>query len=162
MSKKVLCRDIHGAEFYVDLEEIKHFRPSVYGVAVNDGKVVLSKQFGDGYDFPGGGMDKGESIEEALVREFKEETGLEVKPIKQLLVHDNVFQTPMDKSIVHSILIYYACEVIGGTLGDVKFDQWEEQYADMPEWIDLAEIDKLKFYNAVESRALIRQVMELK
>jgi 8-oxo-dGTP pyrophosphatase MutT (NUDIX family) len=33
----------------------------------------------DGYDFPGGGVEIEETVEEALIREFVEETGIKVK-----------------------------------------------------------------------------------
>lgn len=56
-------------------------RPSVRGIIIRDGKlaVVHSKTY-DYYSFPGGGIDAGESMEETLVREIREEIGLEVRP----------------------------------------------------------------------------------
>ncbi|GBF58116.1 ADP-ribose pyrophosphatase [Candidatus Phycosocius bacilliformis] len=63
-------------------------RPSVYGLcARNDEKIALVK-VGDAtrfhYDLPGGGVESGESDAEAVVREFDEETGLTVWPVRQL------------------------------------------------------------------------------
>lgn len=57
------------------------------GVAVvQDGKVLMvrrvqSDHLGGNYELPGGGVEEGESIEEAVVRETLEETGLKVKRI---------------------------------------------------------------------------------
>lgn len=75
--KIISCRDIDGNIFEVPASELK-FRPSVYGIIIQDNKVLLSKQW-DGYDFPGGGIELGETIEEALKREVWEETGLKVE-----------------------------------------------------------------------------------
>jgi 8-oxo-dGTP pyrophosphatase MutT (NUDIX family) len=66
---KVTCLDIHENAHDVDEEDLS-FRPSVYGVVIKNEKVLLVPQF-DGYDFPGGGMDIGETIEECLLREVQ-------------------------------------------------------------------------------------------
>lgn len=61
------------------------YRISVKGVYVKEGKVLMSHDFvnewknpGGKYELPGGGLDFGESFEEVLKREIKEEMGLEV------------------------------------------------------------------------------------
>jgi len=58
-------------------------RVGVYGVAVRDDEILLV-QLATGFpgagrwSLPGGGVDWGESLDEALEREFNEETGLSV------------------------------------------------------------------------------------
>ena len=56
-------------------------RPSVRGIIIRDGKIAMihSRKY-DYYTFPGGGIDPNESKEDALIREIREETGLEVIP----------------------------------------------------------------------------------
>ena len=56
-------------------------RPSVRGIILMDGKVAMvhSLKF-DYYKFPGGGIDPGEDHLQTLVREVREETGLQVLP----------------------------------------------------------------------------------
>ena len=51
-------------------------RPSVRGIIIRDGKVAMVHSLKyDYYKFPGGGMEDGEGVEEALLREVVEESG---------------------------------------------------------------------------------------
>lgn len=63
-------------------------RPSVYGICIRQDSRVAVVRIGAQapyqYDLPGGGIEAGESDAEALIREFEEETGLTVWPIRNL------------------------------------------------------------------------------
>lgn len=61
-------------------------------VIIKDNNVLLIHRLKDGLDyfvFPGGGIEEGESPEEAMIREIKEETNLDAKINKKLLEYDN-------------------------------------------------------------------------
>ncbi|MFH1280984.1 MAG: NUDIX domain-containing protein [Candidatus Beckwithbacteria bacterium] len=65
---------------------------SSYLILVEDGKVLLSRRFQTGYmdghySLPAGHVDKGETIEDCLVREVFEEIGIEIKRKDVKLVH---------------------------------------------------------------------------
>lgn len=160
MEKEVICIDINGNEFKVSASKLT-FRPSVYGIIIEDSKILLSKQW-EGYDFPGGGIDIGEEIEEALKREVKEETGLEVRVGNVVSCENSFFKLPFSEDkFVHSILIYYLCERISGTLSMENFDEHEKKYAGMPEWIGIGDIEKIKFCNSVDSVKIIKKTIKL-
>jgi ADP-ribose pyrophosphatase YjhB (NUDIX family) len=54
-------------------------RPAVYAIVVHDGKVLLMKVRHTGKCHPpGGGINAGERVEDALKREIREEAGIEV------------------------------------------------------------------------------------
>lgn len=56
-------------------------RPSVRGIIIRHGKVAMVHSLKyDYYKFPGGGIENGESLEQALMREVAEESGLQVIP----------------------------------------------------------------------------------
>jgi len=66
------------------MKQIKHI--GVYGLLVKDNKILLIKKCGGPYDgkldLPGGSIEFNESIEEALIREFKEEVGIDILDYK--------------------------------------------------------------------------------
>ncbi len=159
--RTVLCRDIHDQWHRVPVSRLTGFRPSVYGVVIRNGKVLLSRQWG-GYDFPGGGIELGETIEHALVREVREETGLRVRVGTFIHIQNDFFKLPERTAFVQSILMFYACSVIGGRLSIRGLDANEKKYADMPEWVDLKKVGKLKFYNPVDSPAIIRRATSIR
>jgi ADP-ribose pyrophosphatase YjhB (NUDIX family) len=65
--------------------------PAVTAVVTNDaGEILLQKRTDNGlWALPGGAMDIGESIAETVVREVKEETGLDVEPTGIVGIYTN-------------------------------------------------------------------------
>jgi 8-oxo-dGTP diphosphatase len=66
------------------------------------------KQFGRVWHFPGGSLEFGETVEQSLKREIKEETQLEILILKQI--------TPVYSAVRdnwHGLLIPHLCEVVG-------------------------------------------------
>ena len=159
--KQVICRDINNNKTEPIPVEKLIFRPSIYGVIIQEGKVLLVPQWEDGYDFPGGGIDKGETLEGALLREVKEETGLVVKKDKIIACEQDFFKAHNhDDVYFHSILMYFVCTNPQGEISTDGFDEEEKEYAKKAEWVDLEKIKSLKFYNSVDSVAIIEQAIE--
>ena len=81
----------------------------------SEGKVLLlaSPKQGGKWTLPGGHVEPGEKIADAAVRELKEETGLDVKPVT-IIRFDESINPPDFHRPIH--LIYFDCllEVIGG------------------------------------------------
>jgi ADP-ribose pyrophosphatase YjhB (NUDIX family) len=89
-------------------------RVRVTGVVVEDGRILLLNQdtgTGRSWSLPGGKLEAGETLAQALVREMKEETGLDVEPGRLLYVCDHV-----PAEVVH---VTFEARRTGGTLGDV-------------------------------------------
>jgi 8-oxo-dGTP diphosphatase len=157
--KFVLCKDRNGKKYKTSVDTLS-FRPSVYTVIIKDKKILLSKQW-DGYDFPGGGIDLGETIEGALKREVWEETGLRVTINDLITCENSFFRSLYLKTNWQSIMMYYLCDITGGKLSVKNLDEQEREYADMPEWIPFSKLKKIKFYNSVDSLAVIKKAQKL-
>ena len=68
-----------------------NFTIRVTGILLDDDKVLLVKQKVNdtrNWSLPGGKVERGETLRHALIREMKEETGLDVEIIKQLYICD--------------------------------------------------------------------------
>jgi 8-oxo-dGTP diphosphatase len=158
--RTVICIGINGEKTEVPVDDLS-FRPSVYGVIVRDGKVLLSSQW-DGWDFPGGGIEIGETMNDAFAREIKEETGLIATPGELLRVSDSFFTHPNTHSHHHTIVIYFTAKEITGEISTKHMTEEELLYTREAQWIPLSEIRNLKFYNQVDSVALIQMASENK
>lgn len=85
------------------------FRVGVYAVIFNEEGVLLAQRRDiDWWNLPGGGMEAGETVDEAMCREVREETGLEVE-VDQLV---GVYSKPLKQEVV----LVLRCRVIGGKL----------------------------------------------
>lgn len=79
------------------------------------------------WNFPGGGIHKGESPEDACIREIKEETGYEVK-IKELLYTESTKFT-------------YLVEIVGGKMFVDKSNEDNEDIIDVS-WVSIDDKNK--------------------
>ena len=71
--------------------------------------IVQSKKWGDKYTVPGGHIELGERAEDAIIREVKEETGLEVGPVELLIVQQAIYPKDYHKH-QHFIFMDYVCK----------------------------------------------------
>jgi 8-oxo-dGTP pyrophosphatase MutT (NUDIX family) len=159
MEKIVVCHDIYGKLYKVPAKKLI-FRPSVYGILIKKNKVLLSKQW-DGYDFPGGGAELHETIEQTLKREFWEETGLKIMPIKLLHAQSSFFYADLVKKFWNCQLFYFSVKKLSGKLSKKNFDKYEKKYAGLAEWIDLKKINKIKFYNSLGNKSSLKVINEV-
>ncbi len=84
------------------------------------GKVLLTRRLDNGqWCLPGGGMDAGESVQEAILREVFEETGLRVRLTRLVGVYSDPNQLVMyaDGNKVQIVAVHFLAEITGGTLG---------------------------------------------
>ncbi len=159
--KKIICHNVKGEELEVDGSKLR-FRPSVYGLLIKNNKVLLVPQW-DGYDFPGGGIESHESIEEALLRECWEETGLEVKMGEILAAHSSFF-VPHAKGregetqYWNCQLLYFLISQVGGELTTDNLEEKEKEYSKLAAWIDLDDLHQYKFHNILGAKGSIELV----
>jgi 8-oxo-dGTP pyrophosphatase MutT (NUDIX family) len=154
----ILCRDWNGEVHEVPEEELS-FRISVYGVIVREGSVLVRPQHGDGYDFPGGGIETGETIEQAFAREVKEETGLTVDMGEILHAGSELYWSIPGKRGYNNILLYYWGESPCGEISTDGFDEHEKSYAKQAIWMPLSQLASVKFHNPIAGGAVVWKVL---
>ena len=100
--------------------------PTVGALIVNnEGKILLAKshKWFDKYTLPGGHIEVGEGMIDAVRREVKEEVGLDVEVVEMLLVQEAIFAPEFYKK-KHFIFIDFYCK---SKEQQVKLDQDEIQ-----------------------------------
>jgi 8-oxo-dGTP diphosphatase len=109
-----------GMDHPIDMTNagIQRFRPAIYGVLIQDGQVLLvraPKTFLGVVGFPGGGIEPGEAPLDALRREFTEETGLEVEPVRVLWATNKLHRARLNPA-QQLIATHWEVRLVGGTL----------------------------------------------
>ncbi|MFL0583245.1 NUDIX domain-containing protein [Solibacillus silvestris] len=100
------------------------------------------------WSIPSGGVEDGETVEEACIREVAEETGYEVKIVKEL--HTK-------KTIIKEYKVttqYFLCEITGG---DIQYKDPDEEIEEIS-WMNSNEISKL-IYTYPEDQEVIEQLL---
>lgn len=97
-------------------------RVAARAVIVERGRLLLVNAFpGDQSDLwcaPGGGVEKGSSLPDNLMREVHEETGLRIKVGPPCLV--NEFHNPRQE--FHQVEVFFRCQIVSGTLSETWTD----------------------------------------
>ena len=118
------------------------------------GKVILLKshKWRNKYVIPGGHVELGERFEDALKREIKEETGLNIFDIKFVCFQESIFDSAFWKK-GHAIVFNFACKTNSTA---VKLDSESEEFV----WVSLEEALKLPI--EPYSRETIKEYMKKK
>ena len=102
------------------------------GAILFDGDRILMAQRGKPplqgwWSLPGGALETGESLADAVRREVREETGLEIEPLGVLEIFERIMRDTNGVPEYHYVLIDYVCRVTGGRLAagdDVCRVEW--------------------------------------
>lgn len=129
------------------MTELTEQKPPISMAIITDGEKVLmirrrQREGKLSWAFPGGGIESGETPEQAAVRETVEETSLEVKAVKVIgaRIHPN---TGAD-------MTYVACEPVGGEARVEDADELAEvawvTLGEIPTYVPYGLFDKVQAY----------------
>ncbi len=112
--------------------------PTVGAIIVNPSNKILlckSPKWHDKYVIPGGHIEKGEKMEDALRREVKEETGLDIFDIELISLQESIYSKTFREDR-HFIFIDFLCRTNDSRV--VLNDEADEYF-----WAGLDEITSL-------------------
>jgi len=116
-------------------------RNAVRGIVVDHDKLLMiySAKNGD-YKFPGGGVENGEDQKTALIRELKEESGVEIVKIEREFGKVIEYDIPIEKDyeVFKMTSRYYFCS-IRSVFGKQQLDPYEEDLGFTARWIRIEE-----------------------
>ncbi len=109
------------------------------GCLFDENRRVLLQRRGDcnKWGFPGGAIELEETPEEAAVREFREETGLDIRVSDLIGIYTDCNQELLNGDKYQSVLIVYRVEMIGGQLKCDNNETLELKYYNLDEMPEL-------------------------
>lgn len=113
--------DVKGKEVRLPKGRDCNWRPAAYGVLIENGKLLFIKpNWDDKFCLPGGSVDLGETLMEALEREFMEETGYEIriKNPNHPYADSSLFGSDEIDKYFQRISLYYEVERVSGKQSD--------------------------------------------
>ncbi|WP_127532145.1 NUDIX hydrolase [Paenibacillus kobensis] len=127
----------------------------VYSLILDETKqkvLMVRNRDRDSWSLPGGAVEDGESLEQAAVREAKEETGLDVRVFGITAVNEAMLEIYEE----HVIFITFRAAIVGGSEEIVRPDEISDI-----QWIDLTEADRLYPYYKEGFREIVRNNREV-
>jgi|WetSurMetagenome_2_1015567.scaffolds.fasta_scaffold554009_1 8-oxo-dGTP pyrophosphatase MutT (NUDIX family) len=134
---------LHGKKIMVPKDKIV-FRPSSYGIILNGDKILLTDVKSTGkYTLPGGGMEPGETRQQALKREVWEETGTEVE-IDECIscVERNFYYDPTGEAFQVFAFIFLCRPK---TFELTNKNNVADDESNKPEWVEILKLNEDSF-----------------
>jgi 8-oxo-dGTP diphosphatase len=113
------ARPIVGVGAVILLSRAEALRAGCTGLEAATGVVLVKRRFdplAGRWSLPGGGVETGETLADAIAREVMEETGLTVEVGPVVDVFDRILLDADGRVQYHFVLIDYLCRPIGGAL----------------------------------------------
>ena len=127
-------------------------RNAVRAVIIEHGNILLVySEKNDEYKFPGGGINENETPEEALIREVKEEVGVNINKINRKIGTVIEYSEAKEKNVDYFKMIsdYFLVE-IENKFYEQNLDQYEKELRFIPKWISITNAERANLRNIKE------------
>ena len=144
---------------------MNRFNIRVYGILIKDGCLLVTDEIR--YDIkmtklPGGGLEFGEGIEDALKREWIEELEAEIE-VGQIVYVNPFLQVSMFRETDQVICMYFLVRAQGELKGEFSQKAWdfEDKQGDQQlfRWIPVSELSEDSFTFPID-KAMVRELLE--
>lgn len=123
-------------------------RSAAKAIILNGNRILLNKCFddyhGNYYSLPGGGQDTYETLQEAIVRECREETGYNVVPVRFSALYEEICDNPKTRELypdyIHKMYHIFICKLKNEeTVSPTEIDVMQLE----SEWININDLNKI-------------------
>lgn len=142
------------------INEKEKFKVRVSGIFIFDNRILVNKYDEDSYCLPGGTVEIGETSEEAILRELKEEINLDFEIASFMGITENFF-TNLRKQKTHSIDFYYKVNLINNSdCNKIDYNRIENDKGVMVQhhfkWINMSDLQKSNLLPSVIKEKIIK------
>jgi 8-oxo-dGTP diphosphatase len=99
-------------------------RPGAYAIIFNAKNEIAVVETPTGFFLPGGGIEKGESPEQALRREIQEEIGMKMKILRRLGEASQYLYSRIEKRAFNKIGNFFVAELVGPQGEATETEHW--------------------------------------
>lgn len=139
------------------------FSYRVAGLLIHNNRILLQRPINDsGYALPGGHVELGETNEETLIREIKEEINADIRVDSLQWVGEIFFPWPSGKKPCHQICLYYKIELEDDKCIPLEGKFWGTEQLENGSfklefsWVDISSISNIELY-PVDAKRLIAE-----
>ena len=145
------------------MHDLTNFNIRVYGLLINNENEILivREKIGENYfvKFPGGGLEFGEGLKDCLIREFKEETSLDIE-IKEHFYTTDFFQPSAFRKSDQIISVYYKVTPLQN-VSLIRLDEFEVNHGKRIETLHFSWVKLNNFNSDLLSLPIDKVVCEM-
>jgi 8-oxo-dGTP diphosphatase len=145
---------------------MKNFNLRVYGLLINSkNEILVSDERRSGISFtkfPGGGLEFGEGLSEALIREFSEEMGIEIT-VEDLFYVNDFFQISAFNED-HQLLSFYYIINYSHTdkIGKLEYTYPLYEDGEKQRWVAISELHEDNFTFPIDKKVIQKLIIDFK
>jgi len=134
-----------GSDIYLDAPGGK-FNYRVGAIIIHEGKLLMVQNSGESHYYTVGGRVKfGESVEETILREALEETGIPLEIERLAFIHENFFTYTPTQERFHEVCLFFLMKP-HNKLSEVR-QTFNEAYGEVGiHWLPIDKLDKYMLY----------------